>query len=180
MREIEIKLHANDLASLEEKLKEQGCILSEPLHQYDRIYTYGDDVSVFTKGKSGHNVMRIRVTDNGAEFNMKVQQTHELDNLEHETTVSNPEAVHAILAALGYTPKIEVRKTRRKGRLGEYEICLDTVEGLGSFVELEKLAEDDADPSAVREDLLATLESLGLSRADEETRGYDTQIFQRS
>lgn len=30
----------------------------------------------------------------------------------------------------------------------------------------------------VREELFKELESLGLSRTDEETRGYDTQIYQ--
>jgi hypothetical protein len=47
-------------------------------------------------------------------------------------------------------------------------------------VELEKLADDNADPEQVLEELLLELESLGLSRNDREMRGYDTQIFQRT
>jgi adenylate cyclase class IV len=45
-------------------------------------------------------------------------------------------------------------------------------------VEIEKLTNDDANPEEVREELFNELESLGLSREDEETRGYDTQIYQ--
>jgi adenylate cyclase class IV len=51
------------------------------------------------------------------------------------------------------------------------------VERLGAFVELEKLTDDDADPVQVQEELMQVLESLGLSRKDQETRGYDTQIY---
>jgi adenylate cyclase class 2 len=72
---------------------------------------------------------------------------------------------------------VEVRKIRRKGKLREYEICLDQVEQLGTFVELEKLTDDDVNAEKVREELFNELESLGLSRGAEVTQGYDTQIY---
>jgi adenylate cyclase class 2 len=177
MREIEIKLRVKDLESFAKRLTAEGVVLSESISQYDRIYTKGDSVAEFDNSKAGLSVMRVRITDKGAEFNMKVQQTREMDNLEHETSVSDPEAVHTILGVLGYTPKVEVRKKRRKGKLGEYEVCLDEVEHLGTFVELEKLTDDEVDVEEVREDLLQKLEALGLSRVDEEMRGYDTQVY---
>ena len=40
------------------------------------------------------------------------------------------------------------------------------------------MAEDKADAEEVREELFKVLESFGLSRSDEELRGYDTQIYQ--
>ena len=83
-----------------------------------------------------------------------------------------------MLKLLNWSPMVEVKKVRRKGKLGEYEICLDQVEQLGTFIELEKMTSDDANPEDVREELFKELESLGLSRQDEETRGYDTQIYQ--
>jgi adenylate cyclase, class 2 len=79
---------------------------------------------------------------------------------------------------IGYAPEVEVTKTRRKGVLGEYGVCLDQVEGLGNFVEFEKLTEETANPEAVRSELFAVAESFGLSRHDEETHGYDTQMSQ--
>ena len=72
---------------------------------------------------------------------------------------------------------MEVKKIRRKAKFGGYEICLDEVERLGAFVELEKLTDDGADAAKVTEELLKTLEGFGLSREDRETRGYDTQIY---
>ena len=178
MREIEIKLRVGDLGTVEQKLKERGCVLSAPIRQEDVIYSRGGSTEEFEHAKEGDVIMRIRRMEGTAQFNLKQQRSSEMDNLEYETEVQDPEAIHAILLAIGYEPEVEVKKVRKKGKLGNDEICLDEVEKLGSFVELERLTSDDADPKKVREELFRALESLGLSRSDEETRGYDTQIYQ--
>lgn len=178
MREIEVKLRVKDLRTIEQALVKRGCVLSAPIRQHDTIYSKGGSTEEWETGKEGHVVVRIRREDNKTEFNLKQQRSNELDNLEYETKVENGDAIHQILLTMGWAPQVEVKKIRRKGKLGEYEICLDEIEGLGSFVELEKLTGDDADPATVQEELLKTLETLGLSRADQETRGYDTQMYQ--
>lgn len=180
MREIEVKLRVKDLDALTKKLAERGCELSAPIRQRDVVYTNKDVSGNLEGAKEGDVIIRIRHLGHAAELNMKIQRTHELDNSEYETEVSDPDATHHMLLALGYRPEVEVKKVRRHGRLGGYEICLDEVEELGNFVELEKLVPDSdgADPEVVRKELLRELESLGLSRNDEETRGYDTQLYQ--
>lgn len=178
MREIEIKLKAKDLKLVEKKLTEMGCVLSAPIRQHDTNYTKGGSTEEWRESKEGHIIIRIRRQDTGAEFNLKQQLSSESDNLEYETKVEDPEALHNILMTLGYSPEIKVEKVRRKGKFGGYEICLDEVEEIGSFMEIEKLTSDDADPEIVRQELFKAVESLGFSRADEEIRGYDTQIFQ--
>jgi adenylate cyclase, class 2 len=177
MHEIEVKIRVENLESLVQKLAEQGCVLSAPIHQHDAIYSQVGSTDVWETSKQGQTVMRIRREGIKAEFNLKQQRSNELDNLEYETTVDDPEAVHNILAILGYTPQVEVKKVRRKGKLNGYEICLDEVEELGNFVELEKLTDENSDPLQIQEELLQTLESLGLSRADQELKGYDTQMY---
>ena len=177
MREIEVKLRAGNLAEVEARLKERGCVLSEPIAQHDVIYSPKNSGEEFTSAKEGDIIIRIRHMKDKAQLNLKQQRSHELDNLEYETVVDDPEAMHKILETLGWKPVVEVKKLRRKGKLGEYEICLDEVEKLGTFVELEKLTDDSANPAEVEEELFKELESLGLSRAQKETRGYDTQIY---
>ena len=177
MREIEVKLKINDLASLEKRLKEKGCVLSAPIHQHDTVYSHGS-TSEWEQSKEGDIILRIRKQDNKAEFNLKQQRTSELDNIEYETKVEDPEALHQILLLLGWKPEVEVKKVRQKSKLGEYEICLDSVEKLGTYVELEKLADDNADPIKVQEELLTIMESFGVPRSNLEVRGYDTMIFQ--
>jgi adenylate cyclase class 2 len=178
MREIEIKLKAKDLVALEQKLTELGCVLSAPIHQHDVIYSKDGDTSIWEKMIEGAIVVRIRRDDRGAIFTLKQQRTHEHDNIECETRIDDGDAMHRALLLMGFVPEVEVKKVRRKGRLGEYEICLDQAEGLGNFVELEKMADDDADAARISEEIFQKLESLGLSRDDQEKRGYDTQMFQ--
>ncbi len=177
MREIEVKLKTDDLKSLEQKLNEKGCILSLPIHQHDVVYSRGS-TSEWEKSKEGDIILRIRKQNNISEFNLKQQRTSELDNIEYETKVDDSKALHNILLTLGWKPEVGVKKLRRKGKLGQYEICLDEVEILGSFVELEKLTDDNDDPVKVQEELLQVLESFGISRSNLEVRGYDTMIFQ--
>lgn len=179
MREIEIKLKVNNVTKLQKQLKTKGCVLFAPISQHDVYYSKGG-IEEWENAKEGDVMPRIRYLGSIAEFNVKQQRSSEGDNIEYETKVKDPEAIHNILLLFGYKPEIEVIKTRRKGKLGEYEICLDTVEKLGDYVELEKLTNDNADPQKIREELFTALESLGLSRNDEETRGYDTQIYQLS
>lgn len=178
MREIEIKARVDNLRDVEKKLRERGCLLSGPISQHDTIYSLKKSTEEFESAKKGDVIIRIRRLKDKAQLNLKQQCSGEMDNLEHETEISNVEAVHKILQTLGWFPVVEVKKVRRKGNLGKYEICLDQVENLGSFVELEKMTSDDANPEKVRGELFNELVSLGLSREDEEIRGYDTQIYQ--
>lgn len=178
MREIEIKIKVKDLEEVQRRLEERGCIFSDPISQRDVVYSKGGSTEEWQSSKEGDIIMRIRYLEGRAEFNLKQQRSSEMDNIEYETEVKDPESMHKILVTLGYAPEVEVKKMRRKGKLGEYEICLDEVEKIGSYIEIEKLTSDDADPEEVKEELFQVLESIGLSRSDEETRGYDTQIFQ--
>ena len=47
------------------------------------------------------------------------------------------------------------------------------MEGLGDFMELERLADENADPAAITDDLWRIMAELGISRQDEVTDGYD-------
>ncbi len=177
MREIEIKLRVDNLDELEEKLTDSGLVISKEITQHDVIYSKNGS-SIFTSFREGDVVIRIRKQDGVAILNLKQQKSGEMDNLEYETEVVDADATHQILLKLGWAPEVEVKKVRKKGKLGEYEVCLDNVEKLGTFVELEKMTDDKADPQQIREELFKELEKFGLLRKDEETRGYDTQIYQ--
>jgi len=178
MREIEIKLKVNNFEKLEKNLLEKGCLLSEPIIQHDVVYSLNNSTKEFESAGEKDVIIRLRYLKDKTVLTLKKQCSRELDNLEYETEVKEPDQMHKVLFILGWKPIVEVKKIRRKGKLGEYEICLDQVEKLGDFVELEKLAADDTNPEEIREDLFKEIETLGISRDNEETRGYDTQIYQ--
>src|SRR5581483_4288171 len=149
MREIEVKVKVENLQELEEKLKSQGCVFADPVSQHDVIYEKVGGPNLYEDAKEGNIVLRIRRQPNKVEFNLKQQKSGEMDNIEYETKVDDPESLHQILLLLGWRPQVEVKKNRKKGKLDEYTICLDQVERLGTFMEIEKLTDDNADPTAV-------------------------------
>lgn len=78
-----------------------------------------------------------------------------------------------LLIALGFRPVATVRKQREVWQLEwrscEIEAALDTVAGVGQFVELETSA-DDATVAAAREAITSLAKQLGLSES--ERRSY--------
>src|SRR3989344_8878427 len=146
MREIEIKIKVKNLKAVEQRLLAKGAKISEPIEQRDVIYSSKEMVERFEVSKEGDLITRIRRLKNKTILTLKQQRSNEMDNLEYETEISDPEAMHQILLALGQKPVVKVSKQRRTCKLADYEICLDEVEGLGTFVEFEKLTSEDANP----------------------------------
>ena len=176
MREIEIKVKVKDIEALRAELVKRSCVLREPVEQHDTIYT-GGNTDVWEKPIEGQIVMRIRRQPTGAKFTLKRQLSNELDNIEHEVKIDDPDTFHKILGELGFKPMVEVKKVRQRGKLGDYEICVDRVEQLGDFVELEKMTDEDVDRVMIEKQLFAELEPFGISRTDQVTNGYDTLIY---
>jgi adenylate cyclase class 2 len=102
------------------------------------------------------------------------------DKLEAETAVGDDEAMERIIAYLGYDTLIRVNKVRTKTHVGEIEICLDEVEGLGTFIEVERMIADDGDGEAAIAGLEEFLKGLGIAKIDRVfTRGYDVLLYER-
>jgi len=175
MREIEIKLKVKDLGALERELIKRGCKLSDPIRQEDVIFS--NRPNFFNNSKEGDIIPRIRKQGNVVQLNFKQQKSREMDNLEYEIKIDNANSAQKMLEMLGWNAQVEVKKTRKEGRLGEYTVCLDRVDGLGDFVELEKMTADDADVEKVRKELFDTMRVFGFSEKDEEEKGYDTQMY---
>lgn len=174
MREIEIKARLHERSAVIAKLEKLGATISVPITQRDEVFG-----QLGAEG-GGHNLpwLRIRTeTKDGKTrtlFTLKRSVTGQLDSIEHETEVSDVTALEGIIAELGnYEPYSDLTKTRHKGNIGDVEICLDEIDGLGSFIEAEKLTLDDADATQVMHELWQLFDSLGIKREDEITDGYD-------
>lgn len=170
MREIEIKVRVHDKAKLEKALQEAGVKLSQAKKQHDVVYSLPQAVD----NDPGANWLRVRTeNDTKVIFTLKRSVTGEMDSIEHETEVASEAEITAIIGYLGYELYSDLTKIRRSGHLGEIELCLDEVPRLGTFIEAEKLCEEDVDYRQVAEELWRLLEKLGLSRDDHVTNGYD-------
>lgn len=177
MREIEIKARVGDKAALIDALKRQNITLGEPVTQRDQVFG--------PTGETGGGVntlpwLRLRTeTKNDVTtqyFTLKKAVTNQMDSIEHETVVADGAELLAMMPHLGFVPYSDLTKTRAKTRLGDVEICVDRIEELGDFIEVEKLTGEDADYDEVAEELWALLESFGVARADHVTDGYDVMM----
>lgn len=174
MREIEVKASVENLNSIVDALQAQGVEVSEPVTQHDVVY---GPSGVDGTADSNSAWLRVRSEMRNGEivhtFTLKKSVTNQLDSIEHETVVENADELNRIIKLLGYELFSDLTKTRQKAHINEIEICIDHVHDLGYFVEAEKLTANEVDYSEVVAGLWALLESLGVSRENEITDGYD-------
>ena len=173
MREIEIKARVANKSKLLGVLTAQNVTLSSPVTQRDRVW-----VPEGMKIGSGLPSLRIRTeTKDGVTkqlFTLKKKSaTNQMDSIEHETEIQDEKELTHIIKHLGFTLFSDSTKTRQKGQLGDLEICIDSVEGLGDFVELEKLTDEETDYDEVAKELWAVLAPFGVGSGDQVTDGYD-------
>lgn len=177
MREIEVKARVESVTQIIAGLERAGIAVAEPVTQRDQVFGvdgldgYGDNQAPW---------LRIRSETKGGEtkylFTLKKSVTDQLDSIEHETEVSDPEELRQIILHSGFAPYSDIVKTRRKAKLDDIELCIDEVEKLGKFVEAEKLTNDDVNIEDIRQELWEVLGKYGVSRDDQVTGGYDTMI----
>jgi len=89
--------------------------------------------------KSGTCVLRIRRVEGNATLTYKKRipsSSAIKQQREEETAIEDPEAMEAILVALGFTPAIVYEKRRQTWRLGNAEIVIDVLP-FGLFMEIE-------------------------------------------
>jgi adenylate cyclase class 2 len=173
MREIEAKYRVPDVEALLAALKRAGVELGEPTHQDDQAYAPCGWTP--EAGKAGFTFARLRTQDGRHVFTTKTPLSGAMDCAEAETVVADRAQMHTAVLAMGYTPTVRITKTRRSGTTGGWSVCVDDVDGLGAFIELEAVIDDDRDGTAVQQELDAWARGLdaGLQRT---TDTYDTLV----
>lgn len=161
MIEIEIKAPA-DHAALRERLKQAGADPDRVVEQTD-IYFNAPDRDF------GRTDEALRLRDEGGQFFL-TYKGKKLDPLsktrkEIDVEVADFSKMEELVLSLGYRKTLRVHKLREIFRLDGALVCLDAVDGLGEFVELETLAVDEKDVPARRDVLIGMLRGLGVKGA---------------
>ena len=182
MVEVEIKLplkqreYTEETGRIAEVLCSMGFRKAARFRQRD---TYFDNAAREIRG--GGKALRIRETKDlmkgvvTAELNFKGPRMDQISmtRQELETEVGQAETGRQILAALGYFPvPPEVVKERTEYRRENITACLDRVEGLGNFLELEIIVPEPEGATAALRRLEALLGELGYQMSDTVTRSY--------
>lgn len=174
MREIEVKAKLIDKDGFLKAASQLGVQFGDIVVQEDATYEtkvpYDDP---------NWNIFRLRKQSNKVILTMKHKaSTRSRDNYEYETVVENEGEAIKMLERLGYKFGIGVNKKRRIAKYNGLELCLDEIEHLGDFVEVEKLAGDEADVDAVQSELWSLLEELGVNVNNRVHKGYDTLMHE--
>lgn len=177
MREIEVKVRVNNLEDVISRVRTKNIEVSTPVTQHDTVFGLPDQDG---GGENTAPWLRIRTeTRDGAArtlFTLKRSVTNQLDSIEHETEVADRSETAAIISELGFVPYSDITKTRQTAHINDMELCFDTVMTLGSYIEVEKITEKDADYDGVIAEIWQLLDTLGFSREDEVKEGYDVLI----
>jgi adenylate cyclase class 2 len=177
MKEVEIKATLRDKEKIMAKLKALGCAFEKAVTQEDTVYA--KNVGSLKNFRNNDVFLRIRVK-NGKKiiFTIKKRMSNDLDAIEHEVEVSSKEEMHAAILMMGYSEAVRIKKSRVTTTYDGCEICIDEVDGLGSFIEMEKLTKE-GDSEKIQEELFTFFETLGIKREDRMMSGYDILIMQR-
>lgn len=174
MKEVEVKAKVKNLKELEEKLVRLGCKFGEVLNDKNKIFVSTD--RDFAEFQTDANFVRIRNRNGKIILTLKRPLSNELDCIEKEVIINDAEEMQGILELSGYHFVIEYSGKRRKTKYQDMTICLDELEELGSFVEVEKMTEEE-DSGQVQKELFEFLKTLGVKEEDRVTRGYDTLCY---
>jgi adenylate cyclase, class 2 len=170
-KEIEVKAKVADFQKLKDGLVALGCTLSEPVTQEDTIFINYD--RPFIEFTPQDHFLRIRKAKGKIIFTYK--RGEELNSIEREIVVNDADQLQDILTFLGFRPEVKVTKTRQKTNYLDYEICLDEVEGLGSFVEVEKITDEESERTQA--EMFEFLQTFGVKKEDRVLNGYDTLVW---
>jgi adenylate cyclase class 2 len=134
MIELEIKVPCQDMDVLEIRLREMGGRRVEDLDQEDVYFShpqrdFGVTDEALRLRKEDH---RSRLTYKGPKLDQDTKMREEI-----ELGVEDPSLMSQLLQRVGFRPFLRVAKRRRVYELQGVQVCLDRVEGLGDFVELE-------------------------------------------
>ena len=172
--EVEQKFRVADLAPIRERLVALGARFHPPIEQADTYFAHPERDFAQTD-----EALRLRSVGERTWITYKGPKLDPVHKTRRELELPLPAGADTfdrhseLLAALGFRPVATVHKRRETGRLTwdglGIEVALDTVAGVGQFVEVEITTEEQH-----RQTAQAAISSLAnyLGLADSERRSY--------
>lgn len=170
MLEMELKARLKNKESAIKYLNEQGCVWGKKIVQEDVIY-----LQKHIEKMVNIPVFRIRRIDKKIILTLKVQSADLNTAKEMELEISDQKIMHQILQTIGFDAKVLLKKHRTETKYKNYTICIDEVERLGDFIEIENLAEE-AKTEEVYVSMQQILQELGIEQQDLEEKKYFEMI----
>ena len=162
--EIEAKAYVEDIGKIERILSEMGAHREGTCYQTDSYFNHPSRNFAQTD-----EALRIRISNSDTFLTYKGPKIDSFTKTreELEIHIDDPDISRLLLERLGFQFIAQVKKERTMYGYEDLHICLDDVEGLGTFIEVE-IQEKDLEKG--RSKALGFLKQLHLYRL--ETRSY--------
>jgi len=168
--EIEIRAKIKDIKNVEQCLVGLGAKLVKQKKQNDK---YFGEINLFKK--LGYSFL-IRVRNEGdRKFLTYKGAEAKKDGIweEYEFNIDDEIMAEAMLKAMGLEKIIEVNKNRIEYKIDNLTICLDAIENLGCFVEIESQDDNDID----KDKLKKIMDKLNIKESQIMHKGYITMLL---
>jgi adenylate cyclase class 2 len=143
MLEVELKVKIPSLDPAREQLVRRNAQSCGKVHEHDVYYNAPHrDFSITDEA------VRVRYTGDHAVVTYKGPKIKKFGLKAREElnfAVESGKIFETMLDRLGFTKTLEVNKWRETFRLGTASVSLDTVDGLGTFAEIEVIVENESD-----------------------------------
>ncbi len=170
MIEVEIKAKLYSKMETLNNIKKIGGVYSHTEKQHDIYFN-----APHKDYKDTDEALRIRVIPKDDDFErILTYKGPKIDSKsktrkEIEVQIGDTEKMTDILINLGFKPTAVVDKVRRIFNYEDYTITLDKLEGLGYYMEIEYVAEDDSDIEEIRDKIIKVFEKLNITEGFERT-----------
>ena len=177
--EIEIQVSIENSKPLIEFLEKNADFKKES-HQIDEYFS--PIHRNFIEVRPVKEWLRLRDSDGKYSINYKnwyfdnEGKSHHCD--EYETKIGDLAQLRKILYVLDFKSIVKVDKLRKTWIYKDYEIDVDSVKGLGDFVEVEYIGkEEKVDPKKITEEMVNFLKSVGCGQIKRNYVGYPFQLL---
>ena len=128
-----------------------------------------------------NETFRVRKTDSSSYITYKKQ--HFKGKLwiysdEYETSIGDADTIKKVISLLGLKPLIKVHNKRKIYKHKNFEIELEEIDGLGLFIEVEKMSRS-ADEMREKEKIREFIRGLGLKNVRELNIGKNQYLLSK-
>lgn len=176
--EIEIQVNIENSNSLLSFLEEKAVFQKEN-HQIDEYFSPAH--RNFTEARPIKEWLRLRGSD--GKYSITYKNWHFDENGkgqycdEYETGINDLAQSKKILEALNFKSIVTVDKLRKTWTYKDYEIDIDSINGLGDFVEIEYIGKEAVDPKKTTEEMVNFLKDIGCGKIKRNYVGYPFQLL---
>jgi adenylate cyclase class 2 len=179
--EIEIQVKVEKVKPLLGFLAKEAAFKYEK-RQKDEYFSPADKAKDFLRVRPVREWLRLRDADGKYSLNYKSWHYDRSGKSSHcdeyETNVEDMGQARRILEALGFRRIVLVDKKRKTWTHGDYEIAVDSVKGLGEFVEIEYCGkEKNPDPKKIAGGMIGFLKDIGVGKIERNYVGYPFMLL---